>query len=928
MLLSTFMLIGFVPLMVQGDESVGSHYENALRSSQAEKLTEAIIYLKNALQIDADHLPSRLLMAEVLIAQGNGSAAEAELEYAQSHGVTSKRLLPLLAEAYILQDKYRQVLDVAKAASRGSNIESQLAYFRGRAHLGLRQLSSAFREFEKALQLKPGHNEAKLGKAQVLILRDQVGQASILVDQILKQRSVSANVWLVQANIQRLKGDLRGSFTSLNRAITVEPAHLAARLARAGILISRNELDNAEKDIDFILVLIPLEPRAKYLKAIVSASRGDAQSSDDKIQEVVTTLKAVPDDVMRTNPSYLYLAGVTSFELKSYDVAKAFLNRYLKVVPNDFDSIRLLAVIELRTGRPSIARTLLARANVVYPNNPNILSLLGLTYMDLRNFELAQDYFEQVVVLAPGAEVGLINLARSKVASGQIESAISDLLKAKSAPQTQIELDLLLAEAYIKSNQYKKAIEIYRQLMETSPKNAHFVQLYGIALGLSGDRASARGAFNRALDLDPANTAAMIHLSRMDLMSGNREQAVKYLEAKLAEYPDNYELMVELGRTFSLLGESQSALLWFNKAFVQRNDIHETLDGLVNEYVRAKKHDDAVKVLDEFIGRNPSDAKAHTMLGRVYEQLNEPHKAIKAFTAATNFATTKGKALMNLAQALSSVDDREGAINALRKAVAWDESYLAGYIMLTKLVIADGDKAYALKLIEKIEKLSKDTPVALILKGEMYGSFKAYREAELAYIQALEMGDSRQALLGLYRIYKSQSKEAEAIGRLTAWLKKYPQDLPAGLALADSYFSSGQLDGSKKTYVKLRAIYPDSPIVFNDASEVYFVTGEQKVALEYAKKALDGAPQNANFMDTLGWIESRLGNHKVALSLFRDALAYDFSNLNVKYHLALTLDKLDRRREAVKLLAEVVDSDQVFLEKAEAMSLLDKWEVK
>jgi len=904
---------------------VGAIYEDALRSSQEGRLPEALIHLKNALQIDIDHLPSRLLMAEVLIGQGNGAAAEAELEYSQAHGVNAKRLIHLFAEAYLLQDKYRQVLDVAKAASRGKRIEGTLAYLRGRAHLGLQQLSSAQREFEQALRFRPRYDEAKLGKAQVLILRDQVDLADEILTEVLSNGGGAANAWLLQANIQRLKGDLSGALSSLNRAISIEKKHLAARLARAGLLMNKGEFSRADEDVDFILKLIPLEPRAKYLKAIISAAKGDEKNASEKIQEVIVTLKSVPDDVMQNNPSYLYLAGITSYQLGNYDVAKSFLNKYLKVMPNDFNSVRVLAIIELRQGRPNIARTLLAKANVNYPDNPTILSLLGTAYMDMKSYGLAQQYFEKVVQLQPKSEIGLINLARNKLVQGELAEAIVTLLKAKKTSKSEMEINLLLANAYAQSRQFSKAITIYKQLMSASPKNSRFVHLYGAALGLSGDREGAQLAFIRALELDPSNSAAIIHLARMDWVRGEHDKTISYLETKVKEYPENYELMVELGQTYVLKGQLSKALLWYNKAYLKNDSIHVTLDGLVRTLVRSGKERDAIALIDEFVSRNPTDAQAHTMLGRIYQRINEPQKAIKAFTAATNFATNEGKSLLVLAKALSAADDRKGAIGVLKKAIARDESYLPAYIALMKLVIEDGDETYALRLAASINRLSPNTPVAHILRGELYNSLEKYVDAEAQFKKALDMGDSRPALKGLYRVYKNQKRESSIIQRAEIWLKKHPKDLPVGLVLADSYFSSGKLVKAKEVYQRLLTLYPNSPSLLNDAAEIYFVMGEKKAALEYARNALSAAPKNANFLDTVGWIESRIGNHEQALSLFRDALAYDFNNPDVKFHLALTLDKLDRRGEAMRLLREVIEGERAFAQLTQAKDLLSKW---
>ncbi|MCW8889723.1 MAG: PEP-CTERM system TPR-repeat protein PrsT [Sedimenticola sp.] len=900
----------------------GGYYEEALKSFQVSRYSEAIIHLKNGLQIDPDHLPSRLLMAEVLIKQGNGAVAEAELEFAKTRGASPNRLLPMFAEAYLLQDKYQQVLDIAKPASREQNLEAKLAYFRGRAHLGLYQLSSAYREFNESLKLQPNLTVAKLGMAQVLIQRDQVTQAGILVDEVLSSGQGSANAWLLNANVQRLKGDYSGSLTSLNRAITMESGHLAARLARSGMLMQKGDLAGAEEDVDFILDQIPREPRAKYLKSIISASKGDAKDAEARVGDVVSTLKAVPAEVMKNNPSYLYLAGITSYQLGSYDVAKSYLNKYLKAVPNDLESIRTLAIIELIEGKPENARGILSKINVVYPNNPNILSLLGMAYMDMKSYDLAQQYFKKVVELVPDSDLGRINLARSKMAAGELGEAIQLLLKAKEGAEEKIELDLLLADAYVRTRAFDKAIIIFKQLVESSPKSSRYAQQYGAALGLSGDLKGAEQWFKRALELDPANTDAMTHLSRMDLVRGEGQSSVKYLEAKVAEYPESYELMVELGKTHAMLGDRASALLWYEKAFSLKNDSHITLDGLVDALVKSGATDKALVVLDEFLGRNPTDAQAFTMMGRIYQLLNQRQKAIEAFTTATNFAANRSQAYMTLSKAQSDADDRAGAIESLKKALVYDDQYLAGYIALIKLVIEERDEVHALRLIGSVRKLTPNTPAGDLLTAELYQGLGDYEKALASYERALSLGDSRQAILGLTDIYALSGNDEEVIQRLVAWLKRYPDDPPVELALAEAYVRLGKLKSAMSRYEKLLKQYPDTPAVLVSAAESFYRSGKTTEAEQMAQKALAASPKNVKFLDTLGWIQSRKGSTDAALATFREALVYDYGNPSVKFHLASTLVKLNRQAEARKLLTEIKGSSRPFSEMADVDLLL------
>ena len=123
----------------------------------------------------------------------------------------------------------------------------------------------------------------------------------------------------------------------------------------------------------------------------------------------------------------------------------------------------------------------------------------------------------------------------------------------------------------------------------------------------------------------------------------------------------------------------------------------------------------------------------------------------------------------------------------------------------------------------------------------------------------------------------------------------------------------------------LLAKYGSLPIVLNNAANVNFLYGEREKAKKYAQKAYDYVNDNTAIMDTLAWIESRMGNHEKALGLFRNALTQDYDNAEIKYHLAVTLKALGREGEAKNYLIEAIDSNQKFSDKEKAKELLNTW---
>ncbi|HBY86959.1 MAG TPA: hypothetical protein DEO86_13920, partial [Colwellia sp.] len=374
----------FISSVTFANESLDAKYEEALIAFQNEEYSSAIIHLKNIIQENSDHMPSRVLMAQILITQGNGSAAQIELDRARDGKVDNDRLITLYGQAYVLQGKYDEAIAMAKLGQRNEQIESELLLIRGQAYIGKKQYNLADKAFISALSLKPKDQLALLGRAQIALQASEVSQALSYIDLSLTSVKPFINGWILKSKILHRLGDRQGALLAINEALKINDKHLSARLTKAMLHIELQEYQQAVPHVDYILNEIPNEPRAGYLKAVINASlsSNDSGTTDNnKLTEVIATLAAVPPEVMRNTPDYYFLAGLTNFQFGNLNDAHRYLSYYLSYVEFDIDSVRMLASIEIEQGDLNSARNLLTKTNVARPGNPDILTLLGLTYL-------------------------------------------------------------------------------------------------------------------------------------------------------------------------------------------------------------------------------------------------------------------------------------------------------------------------------------------------------------------------------------------------------------------------------------------------------------------------------------------------------------------------------------------------------------------
>jgi tetratricopeptide (TPR) repeat protein len=185
----------------------------------------------------------------------------------------------------------------------------------------------------------------------------------------------------------------------------------------------------------------------------------------------------------------------------------------------------------------------LRKALELDPNSLAAHTFLALYYARRGSFDLAQEALQKAVALEPGNLALKVQLAGLLAASGDLYQAKETYLQViQQAPQDpsfarhfiqfMLDYDFEVAQT---------ALPLARRLVAQQPDQPANLDLMAQVLIHQGDLASAIRFLGRALALDPAFTAAWLHLGQARLLQGDRVEALSALGQVMTLSPNSPE---------------------------------------------------------------------------------------------------------------------------------------------------------------------------------------------------------------------------------------------------------------------------------------------------------------------------------------------------------------------------------------------------
>lgn len=903
-------------------ERAAQYYEDALARFEKRDTAGAVIQLKNALQEDPRSLAAHLLIGKAYLQMLQPDAALESFEKALKYGADRSEVTVPMAQAYLDQGKAQEVLNRFPADALTGPRAAELLVIRGLAHRRLGDMTGAAAAFEKAIAANPRSASAGLALADLRVQQGRRQESIKLIDGVIANSPSEARAYLIRGTVLQSSGDTAGALAAYDKAVSLDPTMSDARVARATLNVNLDRMDAAALDVDYFKRENPTEVRGKYLRAVVAGRKRDAAEIRTALTEVTQILDPLPIEALKSKaPDLLLLGALAHHGMGGLEKSRNYLEHFLAVQPNHLGARRLLGSI-LVTQKDFVGATkMLEPVLQALPNDPQTLALLANAYMARGRAELAGQFLERALAAGGSATEIHASLGFSLLQQGQQELGLQHLQTAFNKDPMASGTGLPLAVAYMRQGQPRKAVDIAQQMAKLAPGDPVVLNLLGVAKLAAEDKPGARSAFEQAVQAEKNFSAAKLNLARLDVDEGNLRGARDRLAGMLKANARDAQATVELARLEEREGRPQEAvrLLERFRSTDGRNVPVVTL--LADIYMRMNEPTRALEAARAVEAYAPRNLELQSIVTRAQLATGNDTGARANLARMAKLAEGDPAALARVAALQMDANDLAGAADNVAKGLALSPNLMPARLLQVEIDLARGQYDVAAGRAAGITRARPDDPTGYRLAGDVALARGRPAEALTEYRSALAKQPSSDHAVRVFRAMLASGGADKANAFLEGWLRDKPADGIARRALAEGYLRAGNLPGARQRYEQILKDEGEDAGVLNNLANILAREGDVR-AVDFARRAYKAQPADAAIQDTLGWLLVQEGSVDAGLKHLREARLRAPGNPEIRYHLAAALAKTGRKAEARQELDAVLAEHPDFEESDAARRLL------
>lgn len=459
-----------------------------------------------------------------------------------------------------------------------------------------------------------------------------------------------------------------------------------------------------------------------------------------------------------------------------------------------------------------------------------------------------------------------------------------------------------------------------------------------------------------AVDQEPQNKWYHLKLAEIYDRAGRNEATINAYKTALEYHPDDSDILFQLADAYVNFGELLEANALYNRIMDRRGQDFNLHLRKFRNFNALQMRDSALVELEQMRKIDPGNLTTLRTISQYYLQLNETELALEVLNDARERNSRDPQTLLLLAEVyvdqkewellgdifVSMLEDPliypsqkqdlvrfiyiqqqrnpgeqilEDQTAEVLKAFSENEpDYGPAQLLAAEFFLEQNDMKAALEKLEQVNRVMPDQPDAWRQRMQLLFSMERYDEV-IAISDSANSYASDDAFVQFFTgaAYMLTDRPAEA----EKWLEE------ATFAPSNRNFRSvihGTLgdvrqdldrwQDAKDSYEQALRLDPNNHNAMNNYAYFMSVREEQlDYAKELAEKAISFEPENAAYLDTIGWIYYKTGDYEQARSYIQRSVDTGEASAEVYEHLGDVYKALNEIENAIKFWNKALEED-------------------
>lgn len=272
---------------------------------------------------------------------------------------------------------------------------------------------------------------------------------------------------------------------------------------------------------------------------------------------------------MRMIAREYFSLACTCVEEEKYEKAISYFQEVIKRTPENIEALAKLGELSEQLHRYNHAIEYYKKIIEIEPNNTETHTHLGTCYFHIQKLTDAKNHLNQALNLQPKQCKALFFLGMICEKEKQFVQAITHYQKALTQ-QPSFDVYYHLGTAYSHLSQWANAVSNYEKAVEIDPKNTGALIALANAYNLFSKPEKAIPLYEKVLADDPQNTTVRYNYGFTLKQQGKLEDAIAIYQQVLKEQPDYALAHFSLALTHLALGNFTDGLIeyeWRSKLY-------------------------------------------------------------------------------------------------------------------------------------------------------------------------------------------------------------------------------------------------------------------------------------------------------------------------------------------------------------------------